>query len=169
MLELRWRQPGARRPLALVSRRHGDRGERDPHTGGVPPEDECVCVCELLARWSWVSESEVRIGPNSHCALVHHGVADELTALPDARGRAGSGQDLLVAPGSGEAVAHIFYEADRKTYGARYDFLALAQEVPEAVHYRIAIDNREYQQTLSQLQFLSTTAAHHGRGLRIRI
>ena len=118
---------------------------------------------------SWVSETEVRISPNSHCALVHHGVADELTALPDARGRAGNGRDLLVAPGSAEAVAHIFYEADRKTYGANYDFLALAQEVPKAIHYRIAIDNREYQQTLSQLQFLSTTAARHGRGLRIRI
>lgn len=143
---------------------HARAAEEQP---GFPRGDAGPVIIE--SDGSWVSESEVRIGPNSHCALVHHGVADELTALPDARGRAGSGQDLLVAPGSAEAVAHIFYEADRKTYGARYDFLALAQEVPEAVHYRIAIDNREYQQTLSQLQFLSTTAAHHGRGLRIRI
>ncbi|MEE2673806.1 MAG: hypothetical protein VX466_08430 [Myxococcota bacterium] len=118
---------------------------------------------------SWSSETEVQIGPNSHCALIHHGVADELTALPDARGHAGSGRDLLLPPGSAEAAAGIFYEADRKTYGARYDFLALAQEIPEAIHYRIAIDNREYQQTLSQLQFLSTTAGRHGRGLRIRL
>ena len=85
------------------------------------------------------------------------------------RGRAGSGRNLLLTPGSAEAAANIFYQADHKTYGATYDFLALAQEIPEAIHYRIAIDNREYQRTLSQLQFLSMTAARHGRGLRIRL
>lgn len=116
---------------------------------------------------SWTAETAVWIGPNSHCALVHHLVVDELSALPDAQGRAGSGRDLLLPPSSAEAVAHIFYEADRKTYGAAYDFLALAQEVPEPTHFRVAIDNREYQQTLSQLQFMSTTAARHGHGLRI--
>lgn len=117
----------------------------------------------------WTTTTEVWIGPNSHCALVHHGVADALNALPQSEGRAGSGRDLLVPPSASEAVAHIFYEADRKTYGATYDFLAVAQDLPRPVHYRVAIDNREYQQTLSQLQFMSTTAARHGHGLRIRI
>ena len=98
--------------------------------------------------------------------IVREGGCEEDAAR---RGRAGSGRDLLLAPGAAETAAHIFYEADRKTYGASYDFLALAQEIPEAIHYRIASDNREYQQTLSQLQFLSTTAARHGRGLRIRL
>ena len=48
---------------------------------------------------SWSSETEVQIGPNSHCALIHHGVADELTALPDARGHAGSGSRAGVLRG----------------------------------------------------------------------
>jgi hypothetical protein len=117
----------------------------------------------------WAAPTAVWISPNSHCALVHHRVADELNALPTSEGRAGSGRDLLVPPSATESVAHIFYEADRKTYGASYDFLAFAQDVPEPIHYRVAIDNREYQQTLSQLQFMSTTAARHGHGLRIRL
>jgi len=118
---------------------------------------------------AWSSEVEVWISPNSHCALVHHGVTDELNRLPCVQGRVGSGRDVLIAPAGSEDVAHIFYEADRKTYGARYDFLALAQEVPDPVHYRVAIDNREYQRTLSKLQFLATTASRHGYGLRLRI
>lgn len=117
----------------------------------------------------WTTRTEVRVGPNSHCALVRHGVVDALNALPECHGVAGSGRDVLFPPSAADAVAGIFYEADRKTYGATYDFLAFAQEVPEPVHYRIAIDNREYQATLSRLQFMSTTAARHGHGLRIRL
>ena len=41
--------------------------------------------------------------------------------------------------------------------------------VDAALEYRVAIDNREYQQTLSKQQFLATTAARHGHGLRIRL
>ena len=141
---------------------------RDPdEQPGFPRGDAGPVIVE--SDGSWISETEVQISPNSHCALVHHGVGDELAALPDARGRAGSSRNLLLTPGSAEAAANIFYQADHKTYGATYDFLALAQEIPEAIHYRIAIDNREYQRTLSQLQFLSMTAARHGRGLRIRL
>ncbi len=141
---------------------------RDPAEQPVFPCGEAGPVI-VESNGHWTAQTEVWIGPNSHCALVHHGVADQLTALPDAQGRAGSGHDLLLTPSSAEAVAHIFYEADRKTYGATFDFLAVAQEVPDAIHYRIAIDNRDYQQTLSQLQFMSTTAARHGCGLRIRL
>ena len=141
---------------------------RDPAEQPVFPCGEAAPVI-VESNGHWTAQTEVWIGPNSHCALVRHGVADELTALPDAQGHAGSGRDLLLPPSSAEAVAHIFYEADRKTYGATFDFLALAQQVPAAIHYRIAINNREYQRTLSQLQFLSTTAAHDGCGLRIRL
>jgi hypothetical protein len=123
----------------------------------------------VTAAGEWTTEIEVWISPNSHCALVHHGVAAWLTSLPEAQGTVGTGRDVLVPPASAEDVARIFYEADRKTYGATYDFLAFAQEIPERIEYRIAIDNREYQQTLSQLQFMSTTAARHGHGLRLRI
>ena len=131
----------------------------------------------LDARTEWRGEwgdecgapTEVWISPNSHCALVCHGVAEALTALPATQGQVGSGRDALVLPGTAEDVARIFYAADRKTYGARYDFLVAEVEVPERVDYRIAIDNREYQRTLSRLQFLATTAAHYGRGLRLKL
>lgn len=116
---------------------------------------------------NWTSEAQVAISPNSHCALIHHGVADQLNALPRTGGPVGSGRDALLSPGAAEDVARIFYEADRKTYGATYDFVARVQDIPELIHYRIAIDNREYQRTLSQLQFLATTAARSGFGLRI--
>ena len=44
-----------------------------------------------------------------------------------------------------------------------------ARETRGTARYRIAIDNREYQKTLSQLQFLASTAARYGHGLRLRL
>lgn len=123
----------------------------------------------LSADGDWSAETEVWIGPNSHCALLQHGVADALSELPRVEGRVGGGLDALVPPAAAEAAARVFYEADRRTYGARYDFVAVVRELPERVEYRIAIDNREYQQTLSRLQFLATTASRQGHGLRIRL
>ncbi len=117
----------------------------------------------------WAAETEVFIGPNSHCALVRHSVVVDLNAIPALEGVVGGGLDALVPPAAAELAARVFYEADRKTYGARYDFLAFAAGTPTSAEYRIAIDNREYQQTLSKLQFLATTAARHGHGLRLRI
>jgi hypothetical protein len=124
---------------------------------------------EIRADGEWVTDTVVAIGPNSHCALLRHGVARELQAIPGVEGSVGRGLDALVPPAAAELAARVFYEADRKTYGARYDFLVFASAPPDLVEYRIAIDNREYQQTLSRLQFLATTAARHGHGLRIRI
>ena len=69
------------------------------------------------------------------------------------------------------ALAEIFYEADRRTYGPRWvgvEFVAARCSEPPT-EYRIAIDNREYQRTLSRLQYLASTAARHGNGVRIRI
>ncbi len=140
---------------AADDQRHFPRGEAGPVV--------------VTATGEWITETEVWIGPNTHCALVNHGVTDMLNAVPGIEGRVGSGRDALVPPGSAEETARVFYEADRKTYGAHYDFLALAQEVPTLVHYRVAIDNREYQRTLSQLQFLCTTSARYGHGVRLRI
>jgi hypothetical protein len=117
----------------------------------------------------WSVVSHVAIGPNSHCALLQHGVAERLNALARIAGVVGSGRDALLSPAGCEDAARIFYDADRKTYGARYDFVARVQELPERIDFRIAIDNREYQRTLSQLQFLTSTAARHGHGLRIRL
>jgi hypothetical protein len=134
---------------------------------GFPQGEAGPVVVKLDGEWT--TRTEVWISPNSHCALIHHGVAGDLNAIPECEGLAGSGRDALLPPSATEAVAGVFYEADRKTYGASYDFLAFEQDLPEPIHYRIEIDNREYQATLSRLQFLSTTAARHGYGLRIRI
>lgn len=124
----------------------------------------------VLGDGDWSAETEVSIGPNSHCALLNHGVATMLNEISGIEGSVGNGLDALVPPAVAEAAARVFYEADRKTYGALYDFVAFAgSEGPECVCYRIAIDNREYQRTLSQLQFLCTTAARHGHGIRLRI
>ncbi len=123
----------------------------------------------IAADGEWTAETRVWIGPNSHCALVHHGVGAALAALRGAQGRLGGGSDLLLPPSAAESVARLFYEADRRTYGASYDFLVLTRQAPEPIHYRVAIDNREYQKTLSQLQYLATTAARYGHGLRIRL
>ena len=142
---------------------------------GRAPAEQRVFPCgeagpvHLGADGEWSTETVVAIGPNSHCALLNHGVAAEIESHPAVEGSVGSGLDALVPPAAAEDLARIFYEADRKTYGARYDFVAFEQEIPEPVVYRIAIDNREYQKTLSQLQFLATTAARHGHGVRIRI
>jgi len=117
----------------------------------------------------WIAETHVWIGPNSHCALVQHGVVARIAALPGGQGCLGDGRDFLLPPSAAETLAGIFYEADRKTYGARYDFRVEARGTQGTSCYRIAIDNREYQKTLSQLQFLASTAARYGHGLRFRL
>jgi len=123
----------------------------------------------LGADGEWSAETEVWISPNSHCALRNHGVAEQLAELSSALGSIEGARDLLISPGRSENAAHLFYEADRKTYGDRYDFVVLEQELPEPVRYRVAIDNREYQQTLSRLQFLATRATRNGYGLRLSL
>jgi hypothetical protein len=52
------------------------------------------------------------------------------------------------------------------TYGAQHD-LPVAEW--KGVDYRIVVDNREYQRTLSKLQFLATTASRQGHGIRLRL
>ena len=63
----------------------------------------------------------------------------------------------------------ILPEADRQTYGVRHDLLVAAAWGSPAADYRIRIDNREYQKTLSQLQFLASQASHMGHGLRFAL
>ena len=53
------------------------------------------------------------------------------------------------------------------TYGARSD-IAVGR-VNGSLEYRLAIDNREYQRSLSRLQFLVTSAGRHGCAVRVRI
>ena len=112
------------------------------------------------------SDTQVLIPPNTVHALHAHGVLDQINALDLALGPLGEGHEAVVAPAAVEDITRIFYEADRMTYGQVHDLCVAAIDETE---YRIVIDNREYQRTLSRLQFLSGTAARLGRGLRLRI
>jgi hypothetical protein len=121
------------------------------------------------ASGSLCSEPRVVIGPNAYHALVGHEVVVQLNELPLDGGPVGSRQEAWVRPSASEAAAQIFYEADRKTYGGSWEFVVGRQDIPEAVEYRIRIDNRAYQSSLSQLQFLATTASRHGWAISLTI
>ena len=72
----------------------------------------------------------------------------------------------MLRPSALDAAAHIFYEADRMTYGHVWE---LVIGMRAGVEYRLVIDNREYQRTLSRLQFLVTRASRQGLGVRLRL
>ncbi len=119
-----------------------------------------------------VAEHRMVLSANTAHALFGHGVVDELNRLP-IQGRLGSGLQVLVPPAQLEPVRDVLYRADTKTYGADYEFALELRgparagggdeaDQPEKVEYRIRIDNREYQHTLSGLQFLLRTAANEG-------
>ncbi len=112
------------------------------------------------------SDTQVTIPPNSLDALEGHGVVDQINGLGLGMGLLGEGGEAVVLPGTVEEVARIFYDADRMTYGQVHD---LRVGMIGETEYRIVIDNREYQRTLSRLQFLSGTAARLGQGIRLRI
>ncbi|MDE0884814.1 MAG: hypothetical protein OSB70_04720 [Myxococcota bacterium] len=105
------------------------------------------------------------ISPNSLHALRGHGVVALLNELDLILGPVGAGQEAAISPGCTEKAMHIFYEADRMTYGSVHDFRVAELD---GVEYRLLIDNREYQRTLSRLQFLSSTASREGCGLHLR-
>jgi len=107
-----------------------------------------------------------QVPSNSLHALHGHGVVDRLNDLEQLAGPIGGGQDAALAPSAAEEASRVFYDADRMTYGQLHDLFVAEYE---GVEYRIVVDNREYQRTLSKLQFLSTTAARHGHGLRLRL
>ncbi|MCH2186491.1 hypothetical protein MK280_11540, partial [Myxococcota bacterium] len=114
------------------------------------------------------TDTQLEIPPNSLHALHGHGVVLQLAELDAAMGQIGNGQDAVLGPASVEKALRIFYEADRKTYGAQHDLLVRASRDGTEPEYRIMIDNREYQRTLSRLQYLCSTAARMGQGVRIR-
>ena len=110
----------------------------------------------------------VRLSANSTHALLGHGVVDALNELP-LEGRLGDGQATLIPPPTLDSVRSIFYAADRKTYGASYEFVVETAETCADTQYRIRIDNREYQAALSELTYLVSTASREGRAVWIRI
>jgi hypothetical protein len=115
------------------------------------------------------SEQPVRIAPNSLHALEGHGVVAALNRLPLALGPIAPGRDAVLRPKALDDASRILYDADRRTYGARHEFLVHEAQVPERVQYRIVIDNREYQRTLARLQYLVTLASREGFALRLQL
>ena len=145
----------------------------DPHAADgevAPPFASGEAGCVWVGA-DGVVQTDVRvlISPNSLHALHGHGVVARLAELGPELGPIGGGRDALLGPVRVERALAIFYDADRKTYGARHDLLVRAASGPDDVEYRIVVDNREYQRTLSQLQFMTSTAARMGQGIRLRV
>jgi len=115
------------------------------------------------------TDTQGRIPPNARCALHGLGVVEALEALGPVVGPIAPGRDAVLGPAQVEPALRILYEADRRTYGARHDLRVHVTPPPDATEYRIVIDNRGYQRTLSQLQFMTSTAARLGRGVRLRV
>ena len=122
-----------------------------------------------LVDGAFEPESRVTIGPNAYHALHGHGVVDALNGLPLEGGPLGHGGEAWIRPLATEEAAAILYEADRRTYGGTWEFITHRQQVPEPVEYRIVIDNRDYQRTLSRLQFLAVTASRNGWAIHLRL
>jgi hypothetical protein len=115
------------------------------------------------------SDRQVWIPPNSLHALEQHGVVAQLNQLPLQIGPIAPGRDAVLEPRALDDAARIFYEADRKTYGNVWEFIVGVRQEPEPLEYRIVIDNRGYQRSLSQLQFLVTSASRRGFAVRLRL
>ncbi len=117
-------------------------------------------------QWGFRATTVVDIPPNALHALEAHGVVEQLNALEFQTDSITPGVDAVLRPFALDEAAHILYEADRKTYGQTWEFVVGRHAGCE---YRIVIDNRGYQRTLSQLQFLVTSAGRQGFGVRIRL
>ena len=121
----------------------------------------------------WLSErgeleldERVRLSANTVHALAGHGVLDALNRLPLELGRLGDGREVLVPQASLDEAADILTDADRKTYGASYEFVVASEP---GVEYRIRIENREYQRALARLRDLIVGAGRQGYAVWLRI
>jgi hypothetical protein len=121
----------------------------------------------------WLSErgeleidERVRLSANTVHALEGHGVLAELNRLPLELGKLGDGRDVLVPQAALDDVADVLTEADRKTYGASFEFVVARDALGE---YRIRIENREYQRALARLRDLVVAAGRQGYAVWLRI
>jgi len=137
----------------------GDRPQPGFHTG-------VAGFVVLSAGGTLETEPRVRIEPNSHGALLGHGVIEALNRLPDVEGPIACDVDAVIHPGALAAASRVLYEADRKTYGATYEFVV---DRNYGTEYRVAVDNREYQRTLSRLQYLVSMASRLGHAVWLRL
>jgi len=115
------------------------------------------------------TDTRIAFGPNTYHSLVVHGVVAALAALPLEMGPLEVGSEAVLAPASLPAALRLFYEADRETYGVKHDLLVARAWGSPPADYRIEIDNREYQRTLSKLQFVASEASRMGHGLRLKL
>jgi hypothetical protein len=120
----------------------------------------------MSERGELETDERVRISANTIAALQGHGVLEELNRLPLEMGKLGEGREVLVRQAALDDVADILTEADRKTYGAQYEF-AVARDAQ--AEYRVRIDNREYQRALARLRDLVVQAGRHGFAVWLRI
>jgi len=79
---------------------------------------------KLVETGGLASEMRVPIPANAYHALLGHGVVEELNRLALDGGPVGSGHEAWIRPAAAEQAAHILYEADRKTYGGSWEFVA---------------------------------------------
>jgi hypothetical protein len=121
----------------------------------------------------WLSErgelevdERVRLSANTVHALEGHGVLGELNRLPLEMGKLGDGREVLVPQFALDEAADILTEADRKTYGATYEFVVARDAGAE---YRIRIENREYQRALARMRDLIVAAGRQGFAVWWRI
>jgi hypothetical protein len=142
----------------------------DPHRPALPPfRSGEAGVVWLSKEEVFETDTRVVLSPNTLHSLIAHGVVEKLAALPAQMGPLGPGREAVLSPGALPEALHIFYEADRQTYGVRHDLLVASGWGMPPTDYRIAVDNREYQRSLSQLQFLASQASRMGHGLRLRL
>ncbi|MCG8588355.1 MAG: hypothetical protein MJE66_03615 [Proteobacteria bacterium] len=140
--------------------------ERVP-VDGSPFRTGGAAAVALGADGELCTEAAVRISPNSLHALWGHGEIDAIARDGLAEPSPAPGVTSLVSPASVEAVLPILYAADRNTYGCRHEFVVAESSGASGVEYRVVVDNREYQRTLAQLQFLFGQAARHGHGVSL--
>ena len=83
------------------------------------------------------TEPRVVLSANSTHALIGHGVAERLDALPLEYGPLLAGKAVLVPPPALEAASQILYDADRNTYGRTWEFV-VAQTSEREHRVRVA-------------------------------
>lgn len=107
--------------------------------------------------------SRVDLSANATHALLEHGVVDALNAL-GLEGQLGGGLPVLIRPALIEAARSVLYEADRNTYGATWEFVIDRSETDPPCEYRVIIDNRDYQISLTRLIDVLNHASRVGIG-----
>ncbi|HEU4428601.1 MAG TPA: hypothetical protein VFT98_07590 [Myxococcota bacterium] len=120
----------------------------------------------LSERGELETDERVRLSANTVHALEGHGVLVQLNRLRLELGPLGGGRQALVPQAALAAAAEILTEADRKTYGAQYEFVVARANGAE---YRVRVENREYQRALARLRDLIVAASRQGFAVWLRI